>query len=384
MEISSHQGFAPEAKLLVLACSHGSIETRATRLGELARVANCQSVVDLALAHGVAPPVFRALSSIDHRVDPEALERLRRFQRDLAVRNLALARELSEQLERFERAGLSALALKGPILALNAYGDVGARQFQDLDILVAARAYPVACELLASAGFELRQDWGYQASFRRKATTIDLHRQSGSPDLGRAVPFEDLWARRQVVRFAGRSIFTPGPEDTLILSCAELMGDGLHHRLTLQKVRDVAAASSSPRLEWAEVRRRARRFGCLRHVAGGLAVAQALVGLDAPTDRLPPPPRFSQRVTRAIFDADGPKLPTPLELLRFSFELRALSPELARQTLAIGARLIAPNEHDRELIHLPRRLEAFYYGVRPVRLVLERIRKQYSKAKSRA
>jgi len=88
--------------------------------------------------HGLGALLWRRLSDVaDSGCPPETLAALRAEAQESAIAGLARARELVALIAGLGEAGVAALAIKGPVSALLAYGDLGLRRFSDLDLLVA-------------------------------------------------------------------------------------------------------------------------------------------------------------------------------------------------------------------------------------------------------
>src|ERR1039458_5393604 len=75
---------------------------------------------------------------------------------------------LASMLKAFNRAGIPVMPLKGPILSLELYGDVGLRQSQDLDLMVMPEDLARAQVCLVSMGW--RQDAAWFPLTDRKST----------------------------------------------------------------------------------------------------------------------------------------------------------------------------------------------------------------------
>ena len=105
--------------------------------------------------HRVASQGYKNLSRFAANSVPEpVLVRLReRFHRN-AERVLFKTAELVNILSRFEQRGISALSIKGPVLALQAYGDLVSRHVGDLDIMVPAKTVEKAEILLQQEGYQ--------------------------------------------------------------------------------------------------------------------------------------------------------------------------------------------------------------------------------------
>ncbi|HKP91624.1 MAG TPA: nucleotidyltransferase family protein, partial [Thermoleophilaceae bacterium] len=113
-----------------------------------------EELVRLAGRHRVAGLAHRS-GWLDRLGAPEATraalaERARRASLE-SLRVLALHREV---LDLLGGAGIGALVLKGPAVAIDAYGDPNARAPGDADLLLAREAIPAAVRLLRGAGFD--------------------------------------------------------------------------------------------------------------------------------------------------------------------------------------------------------------------------------------
>jgi len=73
-----------------------------------------------------------------HRSSSE-LERLKNGARANAVRCLVLTAELIKIVDLLQSEGIQAIPYKGPALAVQAYGEIALREFDDLDIILRQR-----------------------------------------------------------------------------------------------------------------------------------------------------------------------------------------------------------------------------------------------------
>src|SRR6185503_8502263 len=71
--------------------------------------------------------------------------------------NLLLTGELIKLLDSLDARGIPVIPLKGPTLAVRAYGDIGLRQFSDLDVLVRQSDVSRIQALLIENGFTPHQ-----------------------------------------------------------------------------------------------------------------------------------------------------------------------------------------------------------------------------------
>src|SRR4029078_5742382 len=89
--------------------------------------------------------------------------------RTVAARNLRLTAELLRLLAEFERQGISAIQIKGPVLAQLAFGNLGWRDFEDLDVLVRPKDIHKVMDLLGTMAYRPERVLlpGQEAAFMR-------------------------------------------------------------------------------------------------------------------------------------------------------------------------------------------------------------------------
>ena len=110
-----------------------------------------QALIDAAREHGVLALLSRQLlGNLANSVPEQFRMSLRTFRDATAQKNLFLAAEMLRLSGRFRDEGLIAIPYKGPLLATQAYGDFGMRQFGDLDFAIRQRDLPRATALLTS------------------------------------------------------------------------------------------------------------------------------------------------------------------------------------------------------------------------------------------
>src|SRR6476620_4463178 len=94
-------------------------------------------LMELARQHNVLPLVYRGLKQARGlSVATEVMHEWSSLYRANAARAIQLTHALFDFLDRFAKAGISAIPFKGPMLAAAAYGDLSLRQAGDLDLLV--------------------------------------------------------------------------------------------------------------------------------------------------------------------------------------------------------------------------------------------------------
>jgi len=142
-----------ELELLLLCSTLHGPAGRAGRVRELARAGlDWTQVLELAEWHRLTPMLAHNVRRwCDAELEPWVRASLEEAYRANSLRNLRATGELLRVLELLESRGIPCLPFKGPALAMKLYGDVGLRQFRDVDLLVPDERYDAAQALLAAA-----------------------------------------------------------------------------------------------------------------------------------------------------------------------------------------------------------------------------------------
>ena len=288
-KINSTPASAPEW-LALLECS--SPLCNDSHLLQLLETVSWPLLLNLAEQHGVVALLASALQHGPGRVAPtEYQQKIRELHRAQVLATLKMTAELFRLVNLYRSSGLDALLVKGPTLALRAYGDTGARHYGDLDFLVRQRDILRATELMISAGYQndisldaiRAEKIPGQYTFVRIAAPllVELHTQRTMRYFPRGLPVEDFFARRQLVPVDNHEIPALAIEDELVLICIH----GAKHlwdRLTM--VADVAAyAARQTALDWERCFATAQKIGASRMLNTGLLLAGNLLRAPLPS-----------------------------------------------------------------------------------------------------
>jgi hypothetical protein len=198
--------------------------------------------------------------------------------------------ELFRLIELFRAARLDVMVVKGPALAVSAYGDSGARTYGDLDFLIRHKDISRATEVMDAAGYQ--SDVSTQAInagkipgqylFVRSASPllVELHTERTMRYFPRGLPLEDFFSRRQDVLVDGHNIPALSNEDELLLISIH-GAKHLWERLNL--IADVAALiARQPNLDWDSTFKTSRNIGADRMLHTGLLLAHNLLRAPLP------------------------------------------------------------------------------------------------------
>ena len=307
------------------------------RLAGLLRSADWARLLALADEHGVIGRLAECVRELPgDSVPAEIRQTLADRRRAQIFLSLRMTAELFRILERFTSEGIGALVVKGPVLAVQAYGDPAMRSYGDLDLLVRQRDIRRATELMVAAGYEpavsLRAiDAGRipgQYLFSNPASNllVELHNDCTLRYFPRRLPLEDFFARQIRVPLDGRDAPALSVEDELALICIH---GSKHLWERLMWIADVAAlVSRQTNINWDRAANSAREIRAERMLHTGLLLAVDLLKTELPdkvlamvrSDRQAA--QLAGRIARWLTAADS-KSPGLFERAAFRLRMRS-------------------------------------------------------------
>jgi hypothetical protein len=276
------------------------------RVAELLEVVHWPAFLELAEEHGVT----QLVASVAQKFPPdgpqssaklipfEFREVLLERQRAQAFSTMRMSAELFRLVERFAAEGIGVLAVKGPALAMQAYGDAAMRNYGDLDFLVRYTDIARATKLMMDAGYAPQIPLSAIAAgkipgqylFRQREAKllVELHNDRTMRYYPRGLPIEELFSRSVRVKMDGREVPAPCVEDHLLLICIH---GAKHFWEKLLWIADVAAlmgrqAGLRAGLRWEEAERAARDAGGETMLHGGVLLARRVLGAFVPQEVL--------------------------------------------------------------------------------------------------
>jgi hypothetical protein len=340
----------------------------------------------LATNHHVIPLVHRALKAVAKK-DPtaipvELLSYIHREYMAIAAHNLRATVLLHRLQGLMEANGIPLVPIKGPALAMLAYGSTSLRQFEDLDLIAEQADLLRAVDLLEQDGYVIReippaadrnrylmswQDW----SLRKpgEALHLDLkpvlisHALCGPPSAGFMAQ-----ACRTISTGEGQRLLAPGPEAMLLAVCV----DGANEMWPkLSSIADVGALLTAfPGADWNGLLREAAGFGQKRSLLVGAQVAEAVLGCSLPeafreeASKDPPARRFAGEAAGQMLAGESLRAGI-LRQSRFTFQTRDRGYGRRRY---LSRLLFVPGAMDLIRFPLPKALYPLYFCIRPFRL----------------
>jgi hypothetical protein len=289
-DLSDLPSFRNEWAVLV-ACAAPTGDDR--RLVELIRSADWSTLLVLAEEHGVLGHLaVRVRGLREDLVSAEIRQMLLERHRQQVFLTLHLTAELFRVLDLFRCKGIPALVVKGPVLSMQAYGDLTMRSYGDLDLLVRQRDIRRATEAFEAAGYQAavplsaidaRKIPGqYLFSHADTNLVVELHNDFTLRYFPRRLPIEQFFDRQIHVRLDAYEAPTLAVEDELVLISIH---GAKHLWERLSWIADVAAlVSRQTGIDWKRARASARAVGAEHLLHTGLLLAAEVLQAALPEE----------------------------------------------------------------------------------------------------
>ena len=244
--------------------------------------------------HRLQPLLIRGLRGMDAAAVDQipALGKYRGQQNRYTMESIQRLQALAQISDALDSAGIRMLSMKGPLLAMELYGDPSLRTSRDLDVMVSEEELDRAGEILVELGYEPEDNLFHKTTLRRKFYgLVDMEKhmvyQRGDICLelhwkGNAQAeenFDEQWARREEQTILGKRIAVLGMDDrypALIVHAAE---HGFHR---LRWLLDLYELQKKPTFSWERVYRqmKAQKLGELLLETMVVMYRMALPGLE--------------------------------------------------------------------------------------------------------
>ncbi len=370
-----------ETELLLRCCATSGPFAESPAMRELVeRGIDWNRFLALANRNGVAPMVAARLDAEGAANLPAHVARALRLSYEVnALRCNHLAGCAVEIVESFGSAGVPSIAIKGPALAIAAYGDLAMRVFGDLDFMVRLEDLPRAVAALERVGYSSP---AYHADaiesgffpdvaldFARPDSVVDLQWRLSPSYFPFAPAGDQVWNRTAEIEMRGRRVRVLGPADSILFQACH---GSKHGWMTLAQICDFARVlAAAPNVNCAGLLDDPRRPGRRRRRLLGVARAHSLKLCEAPAELLDAAGRDSRvaslgrRITRGIFD-----MKRAVELDEWLIGLATIASLRGRIRYLVD-RMATPKLSDRRLMPLPQALYPLYYLARPLLVAIK-------------
>jgi hypothetical protein len=338
-----------------------------------------------AAQHKLEPLLRRNLSPHKERLPQSVVGHLDGKASLTAARNLLFAAELLRVTERLEADGIETLPYRGPILAADVYGELGLRQFNDLDILVHGAEVEQARRSVQDLGYQIKahpapSDAWYRRSMHHYTFTrdpgrliLELHWDVAPRFLGVHLD-AGTWRRARTAQLAGATLNTLCREDLLFILCIH---GTVHGWERIGWICDVAELlRATPDLDWDHVVNLASRHRTRRVLRLALALARELLDATLPEGMCTEivgdaavEPLVHLVTERIITHTLPPSGPTP-RFIHWGVHLGVQDDWSGRLRQRCRSAFV-PSQEDWEALPLPASLGWLHPMLRPMRLLLK-------------
>jgi len=383
--LSEKKEYSPFFQLLVTCC-HTATNSDEILSGIEKSLPSTASVIEftaLAEKQGVLPLVYDAIKTIPEAKMPSGLlETLRHYTRGITTSNMLMTATLIRIMRLFELHHIDALAFKGATLSQMAYGNIGLRQFGDIDILIQKSHRKEAVSLLIQEGYipEISLKPETERGFYKSVNVIGLYH--GTNGIYVEIHWEllaknyavswnkiDLWQPHTACFINHIPLRTLNPEILLLYLCVH---GSKHFFERLEWICDIdRTLRKTPDLAWETLCHTAEQLGIARMLCLGLLLSKEC--FDTPL-----PLKIRQKCEK---DPHLPHLLQTLVSLRFSDKKRTkrnygdfllllkMREKFSDRLLLAWRALSAPKFDDFVYLQLPSYATFLYPAVRLTRLL---------------
>jgi hypothetical protein len=383
--------FSPEQQLL-LCCARSSLDPDDSRwLDTILRSdLDWSLVVAEALRQCMVPLVYRHLQGARTELVPrDVLAQLQQLNLAAAASSMKLAAELRAVAQLLGTHGIGVLPYKGPILALQAYGDIGLRSFSDLDVIVTREDVAAARDVLRTRGYTTSED----LTRRQEAAVLKLEHNLPLVNADRSVllevhwgiapasfsfpfPMDRLWQRSTYLDVGGQPLRAMAIDDLLIVLSVHA---ARHSFAAVEWISGIAELMRKPGVGWEQVIRDADDYQVGRIVRLAFALAARLLGTPIPDHVarwIEDDARIDNLVAWVAARLFIPKDHSSAAQQWTAFKFEMAVKDGLRGRIRDGLRrLTQPSAKDWGATGLPDALFPLYHAIRPARLLARYLRR---------
>lgn len=358
---------------------------------------NWDRLYELAWRHRLSPLIYRSLERCRISIPPNIRKDLDGDRTDVVLQSLAYTQELLRIHSAFLAEKIEYVVLKGPVLGVTLYQDLGLRPFGDLDILVRLENILRAKELLVGLGYRpdppmspkreqayISSQSAYEFFQDEKGFKAELHTALVHRRFEFHHDIDQIWSRTSRATVGNVEVGVLGTEDLLLFLCVHGAKHAWRQLIWLCDVAELIG--SQPMIDWTRLIAEAEQKNCARMLYLGLYLAREWLGTSLPAyveDRIQLEEATFIKLASHIRERATAREETR-ERLRAELHFHMLVREAPRDKWGqvvekVGDRVrnnfqnfslsIRPSDADRAFISLPGALAPLYLIVRPIRFL---------------
>lgn len=227
----------PKELQLILLLIEMHSENRELTIDESFKDIDWSLFVQLVKHHRVYPTIYLQLKKMNDNMIPKfVIESLQKMYNKNVFHMLLLSREMVRISKIFAENNVRLLILKGPVLAVDLYGDISLRTSVDLDVLVSIKDLDKIDNLLLDIGYfrdeyfkSLLGEWKWRHHHlnyidSKSGLKLELHwRLTKGP--GKEPGFDELWKNKRMSSLSSNPVYYLGKEELFLY----LVSHGARH-----------------------------------------------------------------------------------------------------------------------------------------------------------
>ena len=339
-------------------------------------------LLNLASRHRLLPLLYYNLNSIcPELVHEDILGELKDKFNANVRKNLMLTGEMIKVLNLLESEGITAVPYKGPVLASMAYGNIGLREFSDIDIFIQEADVLEAKKLLLSNDFVLCFEFNhitdkfylktqreYGLLNTNTGVVTELHWDFHGPFFYLPLETDYFYDSLKTIDINGFTVSSFTPENLFIILCIH---NAKHDWGKLGWICDISQLIQNYKMDWTLILEKSGKLGIQRIVNINFSLANDLFKLNLPEDILhslnsdPVIKKMSLLIKNKLFSET---------ICEFSLINKLFFDLRKRESFYYGIKdsilgLTVPAYPDFESLCLPEVLYPLYYLFRPIKLL---------------
>ena len=219
----------PEIHFVLLCACVAPDDARINRINDAAAnlSMNWELVYKIAFHQRVVPLLYKNFKTIpDTGISEKTVKKFKDAYFNNTLRNFYFTLLLLKLLQLLKKNGIPAVPFKGPVLARDIYGDLGLRQFSDLDILVASKDVSAAWKIFLKNGLKpklalkngqikkyIRSEDNMEFFSKAAGARVELHWELSGIYLSKPLLLEDIENRLTLVQLHKKQVFNLSSEE---------------------------------------------------------------------------------------------------------------------------------------------------------------------------
>ena len=365
---------------LMLCCArtHVNEEINKKIISLASRDLDWEYLVNMASRHRFRPLLYINLNSIcPEEVPEDVLGNLKSYYMANVQKNLMLTGELVKVIEILKFNDINAVPYKGPVLASLAYGNIGLREFGDIDIFIdkknalkvknamISNEYELCPPIKIEDSFYMKFNAEYRFINKKTSNIIEIKWKFEDDFFSFPVNPQILLEELTKLDINLFQVHTFSPSNNLLIICIHCAN---HSWSRLSWICDISEFIQSENIDWDDVLEKSEKLGVKRILLINLILARDFFDLNFPNEILShlnsdsSAKQISFQIKKRIFKK------------QFNIAERLILDIKKRENLKYGVKdcingLITPSYADFLDIPLNEKLFPLYYMIRPVLLL---------------